>query len=220
MTNEQSEVNPIEWAAAACADLMINNQLSGALNIVFSDKWVRYDLVSLGKINLNDAESESLARAQFNNQFPDALNWPLRLTRHGEQLLVAGIHPALFSSIQRIALDSKCRLNRLEPWLAHIWNTHEKTIRKIDGWLLFEEPGLFIVTLLKQGQLTHLHTQPFDDKQRESSLQLLLDRQAALLEHPPGRVHVFSDSKNLPVLSNPWQYQQLDIEPPKSKIFF
>lgn len=221
--NEQnevdSEVNPIDWAATATRELIIKNQLSGALNIAFSDKWVRYDLVALGKMNLSDAESASLARAQFNEQFPDALDWPLRLTRHGEQLLVAGINPLLLSAAQQISVDCKYRLNSLEPWFVSMWNKHEKTIRQLDGWLLFEEPEVLLVARIKQGNLVHLHSQPFDDNQRESSAQLFLDRQSALLEHPPGLVHIFTYSGNQLKLKAPWHSVQSGEAWPRASNF-
>lgn len=204
----------IEWATGALQELLAKNKLSGKLHIAFSDMWVHYDLFSLGENELSDEDAGLLARTQFASQYPAAADWPLRLAQQGRQLLVAGVNPSLMAAIERVTADSGCRLARLEPWFAKVLDSYEKELVKADGWLLFDEPGMMIVALLKQGVLTSLHCQYCANDLRESTAQLLLNRQSALLGYPAGEVRIFSFSGAPLALLEPWRCSQFLICPP------
>lgn len=209
--NEIKVDDDIEWATDALRGLLSQNSLSGKLHIAFSDMWVRYDLFSLGKNELSNEDAGMLARAQFASQYPAAADWPLRLAQQGRQLLVAGINPSLLAAIEQVAADSGCCLTQLEPWFAKVLDSYEKELTKTDGWLLFDEPGMLVVALLKQGELISLYCQHCAEDQRESAARLLLNRQSALLGYPAGEVRIFSFSGNTLALQEPWRCSQFLI---------
>lgn len=212
--SETKSADQIEWGIDACRELLARDRCSGNLQVTFSDLWARYDLFSLGENELSDEDTLSLARAQFASQYPAASAWPLRLAQQGKQLLVVGMNPALLAALEQVAADSGCRLVQLAPWFARVLNDYEKEIGQEDGWVLFDEPGMLIVALLNKGLLTSMHCQHCDDDQRESTAQLLLNRQTALLGHPAGEVRIFSFSGSPLVLQEPWRCSQFLIVSP------
>lgn len=204
----------IEWTIFTLRELLARNSRSGKLHIVFSDTWVRYDLFSLGGNDLGDADAVALAHVQFANLYPAAANWKLRVAQQGDQLLVAGINPVLFTSIDQVMKESGCRLVRLEPWFTKIIDKHKNRLAKSDEWLLFDEPGMMIVALLKGGLLISMHCHPCENGASGSVAQTLLNRQSAVLGHPPGAVHIFSFSGIPFDLQVPWVCVGFNMETP------
>ena len=207
--NEHSQ----EWAIEACRKLLGQDSDTGNLHITYSDLWARYDLIQLGEAALGDEDALSLARAQFSRHYPgaDSASWPLRVARQGKKMLVAGMNPSLLTAVKLLAVESGKCLVRAEPLFAKVLDQYEKVLTGTDGWILLDEPGMLIAAFMERGHLFSIHSQRNDEVEREKAVQLLLDRQAALISRPAGEVRIFSYSGIPLALQNPWRISQFCI---------
>jgi hypothetical protein len=200
-----------QWAVGACSRLLKDEKLRRRnLVFIFSDLWMRYDLIQLGDNGLTDKDALALANVQFLRQYPatETTVWPLRLARQNHRMLVAGMNPSLFSALSEMSTQTDNRLLGAEPLFARIFDQHSAARGATDGWLLFEQPGLLMVAFIEQGQLVSLHSQRCAEAERAKTAQLLLDRQSALINRPVGAVRIGSFSGKPLTLSEPWHCSQ------------
>jgi hypothetical protein len=208
--------DPQNWAIEACHALLAQNQKRGNLHVIFSDLWARYELIQLGEAELSDQDLMSLAQAQFSRQYPvgDSAAWPLRLSLQEKRLLIAGMNPALYEAVTKLATSSGKKLAQAEPLFAKMYCQFEKEITKTEGWILLDEPEMLLVAYIEQGQLFSIHSQRCDHSEREKTAKQLLDRQAALISRPAGAVRIFSYSGSPLALKEPWLSSQFRIVGP------
>ncbi len=199
----------LDWTMEACKELLEHAPKGRAsLRLFFSDLWARYHLIQLGSAALNDKDAMALARVKFSRCFPgaDYALWPLRITRQGERMLLAGMNPALLTSIQHLAASTGKRLAGVEPLFTRIYDRHLHTLS--EGWILFDEPGMLIAAFIEQGLLLSLHCQRISEFERDQAAPLLLERQAALIGRPASEVHLISYSGATFALREPWRIKQ------------
>lgn len=199
------------WDMRHCGELLDHASGGGNLHVVFSDLWARYHLVQLGDTVLNEKDAMALARAQFICHYPgaDYSLWPLRLAQQGKRLLVAGMNPLLLDAIRQMTISSGRRLVRAEPLFARVFDQYQKELAGSDGWILFNEPGMLIVAFMEKKQFISLHCQRREEGESGKAAQLLLERQAALIDRPAGEVRSFSYYCAPPTLLEPWRVRQL-----------
>jgi len=208
--------NSQDWAIGACHELLASNRHSANLQVTFSDIWVRYDLIKLGVTEISDQDATSLARAQFSRHYPgaDSASWPLRLARQGQQILVAGMNPSLLTALTQMAVKNGKKLVRVEPLFATVFDAHEKEIIGSEGWILFDEPGMLIAVFVEKEQMISLHCQRVEENDRDQSAHQLLERQAALMARPAGKVRIYSYSGVPLGLPEPWHVSQFRLVDP------
>lgn len=207
---EPAGENQPSWhpAVAACAELHAK-QRPKDLHFVFSDLWVRYDLIQLGPNELSDAEAISLAQAHFIHLYPDLASWPLRLALQGKQLLVAAMDPAFLAALRESAATMCKRVSGAEPLFSRVFDLHARELSNFDGWMLLDEPGILIAAYIDKGLLLSFRSQFCEDRRAEAA-DLLLKRQEALLGKPATRdVRIYSCMDHPVSLGEPWHCKQI-----------
>lgn len=195
-------------AVAACAELQAGQQAKD-LQFVFSDIWVRYDLIQVGVNELSDAEMISLAQAHFTHLYPDIASWPLRLARQGKQLLIAATDPAFLGALEESANMSGKQMSRAEPLFSRVFDLYAAELSDFDGWMLLDESGVLVAAYVEKGKLLSFRSQLCESR-REEAAHLLLKRQEALLERTATKeVWIFSCTDHPLSLGEPWRSSRI-----------
>ncbi len=181
---------PASWqeAVAAAREVLPGWKKVG---FVFSDLWVRYDMVKLGNGLMDKKDMDLLARAHFASSHPDCASWPLRHSLCGEYLLMCAMDPELFAAMQALSSDSGASLVRAEPLFSTLFDGASRDLSDFSGWLLIDEPGMLIACWIEKGSPVSIH-QRLAEGDRGEAATLLLQRLSALLGLQSQEVRILS----------------------------
>jgi hypothetical protein len=180
------------------------------MGFVFSDLWVRYDMVKLGNRLMDNKDMDLLARAHFASSHPDCASWPIRHALCGEHLLVCAMDPEFFAAMQSLSADSGASLVRAEPLFSTLFDSASRDLSDFSGWLLIDEPGMLIACWIDKGIPLSIHQRLAEGNHGEAA-GLLLQRLSAQLGVQSQEVRVLSCMEE-PIALDGFQVRRIETK--------
>lgn len=186
------------------------------VNIVLSNRLVRYAVIPFSAQLQNYAEQEAFARHSLTQIYgATAEQWTLRIQRGkaGSPWLVSAVDHALLEGLRQACATYKLKLRSVTPYLMPVFNRYRKVIKTAPAWLVINEPGYSIFTLLSGGEFITVNGVCHDSL---CELPLLLDREnlAAPLSEPCKLICLYAPAGNglsaMPKMG--YEFNKLDME--------
>ncbi len=185
------------------------------INVVLSNRMVRFSTVTFGAQLRNYAAQEAFARHALTQTFGKAVDqWVLRIQfdKAGAPGLVSALDQALLDGLQQACAAQRLVLNLVTPYLTPVFNRFQKIFRNDPAWLVINEPGYSLLALLSGGEfvaISGVNHESMDE------LPMLLDREnlVSSLVEPCKAVYLFSpstsDSGTIPKTG--YEFSKLDF---------
>lgn len=157
----------------------------GELQLVLSNRFVRYAVLPWCDGVVTRAEREAQARHQLRAIYGDAADaWHVRVadTGHGEPALVCAVDRALVEAVQALAEGASMRLAAVQPLLMLAFNRFRREMGR-EACLMVLEPGALCCAVWSDGrwqavQVSQVGPQGWDEA--------LVERQIAVHALPDG----------------------------------
>jgi hypothetical protein len=188
------------------------------VNIVLSNRLVRYATIPFSAQLKNYAEQEAFARYSLTQNFGAAVEqWALRIQhgKTGSPGLVSAVDHALLEGLRQACSAHELELRSITPCLMPVFNHHHKAIKSDPGWLVINEPGYSLFALLSGGELVAVNGVCHDSI---DELPVLLDREnlSGSFTEPCKSVYVYTSSGEklsaMPAMG--YEFSKLDIAVP------
>ncbi len=185
------------------------------VNIVLSNRLVRYTTILFSAQLQNYAEQEAFARHALRQTYGTAVEqWTLRIQRGkaGLRWLVSAIDHQLLEELRQVCATHKLALRSVTPYLMPVFNRYHKVIKTDPAWLVINEPGYSLFALLSGNQFIAVNGM-YQDHLHE--LHMLLDREnlACSLPEPCKTIYLYSAAENsLSTMSKTgYEFSKLDM---------
>jgi hypothetical protein len=137
--------------AALARELPRHAAAGPACEVVLSNHFVRYQLLSWRPELGGREEREALAQAQYRSVFGAAAQqWSVRLaaTTYGGTTLACAVDRALVEELASLLKAAGVRPTAIEPYLAAAFNRWRRELKAPPFWLVLLEPGRLWVGLM------------------------------------------------------------------------
>lgn len=167
------------------------------VNIVLSNRFVRYAVISFGAQLQSYSAQEAYARHYLTQIYGAvAEQWQLRIQpgKAGAPGLVSAVERALLEGLRQVCAAHKVELRSVTPCLMPVVNYYRKTIQNDPAWLVISEPGYSLLALLSGGEFIAVNGVGHESI---NELPVLLDREnltTGSFSEPCKSVYVFSSS--------------------------
>lgn len=167
------------------------------VNIVLSNRLVRYATMLINPQLKNYSEQEAFARYSLTQTFGAVVEqWALRIQhgKTGTPSLVSAVDDALLDGLRQACSAHKLKLHSITPYLMPVFNRHHKAINRDPAWLVINEPGYSLFALLSGGGFVAVNGVSHDDL---GELPILLDREnlAGAFAEPCKSVYVYTSTE-------------------------
>lgn len=126
-------------------------------DIVLSNRLARFAVIPPNAQLRKYSAQEAFARHVLSQTYGGIVSqWVLRI-QHGkasEPWLVSAIDQSLLDSLKLICTGNKLKLDQVAPWLVPVFNRFGKQITADPAWLVINEPGTSLCTLIKGGEIS------------------------------------------------------------------
>ena len=191
---------------------------SAEVNVVLSNRLVRYATILFSPQLKNYSEQEAFARYALTQTFgATAEQWALRIQhgKIGSPGLVSAVDHALLEGLRQACSAHKLKLRSITPYLMPVFNRYHKAIKSDPAWLVINEPGYSLFALLSGGEFVTVNGVYHDNM---GELPILLDREnlAGSFTEPCKSVYVYTSSGDklsaMPAMG--YEFSKLDMAAP------
>ena len=166
------------------------------VNIVLSNRLVRYATMLFNAQLKNYSEQEAFARYSLTQNFgANVEKWALRIQhgKPGSPSLVSAADDALLEGLRQACSAHKLKLRSIAPYLMPVFNRNQNEIKSDPAWLVINEPGYSLLALLSGGKFITVNGVSHDNL---DELPILLDREnlAGSFTEPCKSVYVYTSS--------------------------
>lgn len=188
------------------------------VNIVLSNRLVRYATILFSAQLKNYSEQEAFARYSWTQTFGATVEqWALRIQhgKTGSPGLVSAVDHALLEGLRQACSAHKLKVHSITPYLIPMFNHYHKAIKNDPAWLVINEPGYSLFALSSGGELVTVNGVNHDNI---SALPMLLDREnlAGSFTEPCKSIYVYTSSRDklstTPAMG--YEFSRLDMAVP------
>lgn len=166
------------------------------VNIVLSNRLIRYAAIPFSAQLKNYSEQEAFARYALTQTFgANVQQWAFRI-QHGKKDapgLVSAVDQALLEGLRQVCATHKLELRSITPYLMPVFNHYQDSIKSDPAWLVINEPGYSLFVLSSGGEFVTVNGVNHDNI---SELPMLLDREnlAGSFTEPCKSIYVYTSS--------------------------
>lgn len=147
------------------------------IDIVLSNRLVRFAVIPFAAQLKDYSAQEAFARYSLIQTYgPVAGQWELRIQhgKAGKPWLVCAMDKALLDRLRQTCTANQLQLRSVTPYLASVFNRHFSAFRNEAAWLVVNEPGYSLFSLLHGREFVAVSGVYHDSVQ---DIPLLLDRE-------------------------------------------
>jgi hypothetical protein len=217
-----NENEPI-WQPALTALRQAFEQLkfdSLDVEVILSNRFMRYALLPWTDAVKTHAEMVSLSRIQFENLFgPIAKEWHVQsdMPVYGQPGMACALDSALLASLRSLSSERRLRLVSVQPHLMLVINRWRQRFGR-NALILLAESAQCIFLSLREGMLHSVRTVKLNEL-NESELQVAIDREI-LFQGLDAKVPVYLHalgSQEVTQLRQAFNLSQLELSPTSVK---
>jgi len=190
------------------------------VNVVLSNRMVRFAVITFGAKLKNYAAQEAYARHALTQTYGAVVeHWVLRIQhgRAGAPSLVSALDQALLNGVQQACAAKQLKLNLVTPYLTPVFNRFQKMLNCDPAWLAIHEPGYSLLALLSGAEFVAINGVNHDQL---DELPVMLDREnlVSTLADPCKSVYLhapFSKGQSN-VFKTGYEFSKLDLAVPDS----
>lgn len=167
------------------------------VDIVLSNRLVRYAVILFDAQLKKYSEQEAYAKHALRKIYGAVIEqWALRIqnSNAGVPKLISAVDKTLLENVRQACTMHKLKLRSITPQLLQVLSRHAQDIKTNPAWLVVNDPGYTLFSLLKDGELI---TVSGVSHENINELPILLDREnlSSTLDEPCKSVYLYASAE-------------------------